>query len=306
MKKLSFIFALVLAGSMAMAQNSATVSSTGSFEEATILQGIANNNTGLIIQTAPGGISNAPDEKTVAIIEQVSANLGSINQAGTRQVATIFQSYANVSTVVQTGSWNGSTNYLGGDQNFSQVAQHGKQNTGNIRSTSDYNGTALNPLNIYQVGDQNLAEIYSGFNKNSNGNLASIVQTGNENKSVLRQEGGDYNSAVITQYTSSNVANLNQTGSYLIATIDQYGGDDNIVNLDQTGGNVNIDQNGTANIVRGLQTPSAVVFGSFAGSTLDVMQIGTGNTLDLQSTSLGATVNVYQDGLTNAALVRQD
>ena len=153
MKKLSFIFAMVLAGSMAMAQNSATVSSTGSFEEATILQGIANNNTGLIIQSAPGGISNAPDEKTVAIIEQVSANLGSINQAGTRQVATIFQSYANVSTVVQTGSWNGSTNYLGGDQNFSQVAQHGKQNTGNIRSTSDYNGNALNPLNIYQVGD---------------------------------------------------------------------------------------------------------------------------------------------------------
>ena len=79
------------------------------------------------------------------------------------------------------------------------------------------------------------------------------------------------------------------------------------MNLKQTGGTVNIDQNGTGNEVRGLQTAASAegkLWAEFAGSTLNVMQLGTENTLDLNSTSSGAFVDVYQNGLQNQSIVK--
>ena len=305
MKKLSLVLGMVLVAGMAMAQNSAKISSTGNYQKAVIDQDINNmNNTAKITQSADGSSATDP---TTATITQVSSNNASIAQTGFRQAAWIYQADNNVGTVSQAGSWNGSGNYIGGDNNVSSVEQNGKQNNASIKTLHDWNGTLTNPLSIVQQGDGNQAEISTGWTSSSNGNHASISQTANENQSVINQEGGNYNQATINQYSNLNDANLNQTGSYLVANIDQWGGVENKVNLNQTGGTVNIDQNGTSNKVQGLQDASAAegkLWAEFAGATLNVMQVGTENALDLKSTTSGAIVDVYQSGMQNIGIVK--
>jgi len=298
MKKLSFIIAMVLVSGFAMAQNTASITSIGDYQDATVKQGIPKN-TGIIYQTA-SGVSAAINDRTSASIEQISGDYATINQDGKRQVAWIYQNTNSVGTIVQTGSWNSSGDYIAGDHNYIQVVQNGFLNNGNIETLSNENGTSTNPLNIYQNGDQNWAQIHSGVLTSSNFDLASISQLGNLNISNVNQEGGDWNSATVLQYTNKNVANLNQSGSNLTSTITQTGGDANIVNLNQTSGVASIYQNGTGNLVEGLNPD---VWASFAGSTLNVTQLGQSNTLDLKSTTSGAKVDVYQNGMLNMSTV---
>lgn len=304
MKRFNFIIAMTFVAGIAMAQNSAIISSVGDYQNANIDQGAANNNTAIITQTASG---NTAADPTIASIKQISANSASIKQDGFRQVANFYQELGNVGTVVQKGSWDGSTNYIGGKYNYTQVEQYGMLNNGNIRTLHDYNGTEAEPLKIFQQGDGNFAEIWTGWATSSNGNHASITQLANANKSTINQESGDWNKATVIQYTNDNTANLNQTGSSLVATIDQYGDVHNTVNLNQTGGTADIDQNGTNNTVQGLKTGLIQdEWASFAGSSLKVYQCGADNTIDLKSTTSGSTVDVYQNGILNKSIVIQN
>lgn len=306
MKKVSLVLGIVLAVSMAMAQNSAVVSTTGDYNDAFITQdAVANNNTASILQVQ----SAVALYHALASINQGSASWGKITQYDTRNYAQITEVMHDKAEIYQNGKVNNSVVYLwnGTGYNNAYVQQVGDYNYGSIHTTGQVNGSVIDPLLIVQSGNSNNAQIQSGWNAPaSNYNLASIRQTGNSNTSLVKQEAGDVNVARVAQTGNSDAANLIQTGSYLVATIDQYNGDGNIVNLKQTGGNVDIDQNGAGNKVQGLKTALTAegkLWAEFAGSTLDVMQIGTENTLDLKSTSAGAIVDVYQNGLQNQSIV---
>ena len=306
MKKLSLVFVMVLVAGMAMAQNYAKISSTGNYQKAVIDQSITDlNNNGTIIQSADGSAASDP---TIGSIYQVkNNNSASIDQVGFRQYGAIDQISNNTAIMTQKGQWDGSYIYLWGDNNHATVYQDGGSNSANIKTQSNYNGTIANPLSIIQVGNSNGALINTGMTTPSMGNHASISQTANENQSVINQEGGNYNQATINQYSNLNDANLNQTGSSLVANIDQWGGVENKVNLNQKGGMVNIDQNGTSNKVQGLQdaaTAEGMLWAEFAGAKLDVMQVGTENALNLKSTTSGAIVDVYQNGMQNIGIVK--
>lgn len=306
MKKLSFIFALVFAAGFAMAQNSSVISTTGNYNDAFITQGVANNNTASILQVQ----NAAPLYHALAQITQEAGSWGKITQYDTRNYAQIGEKLYDRAEIYQNGTVNSSNISFeyGQGYNAGYVNQVGTYNGGYIYSTGHNNGTMNDPLAIRQNGNTNAAVIESGWNAPaSNYNLTSINQSGDLNESKIRQEGGDWNLARVNQTGNSNVANLNQTGAYLVATIDQWGGNTNIVNLKQTAGNADIDQNGTGNKVEGLLTGAIQdEWAVFAGSTLDVYQVGTSNTLDLKSTTPGAIVDVYQNGMTNVAKVIQN
>lgn len=304
MKRLSLVLGMVLSVSMVWAQNSSVISTTGDYNDAFITQGAANNNTASILQ-----VQNAtPLYHALAQITQGAASWGKITQYDTRNYATITETMSDRAEIYQNGDVNNSVIYLwnGTGNNNGYVEQIGDFNYGSIHTTGYYNGTALDPLLIKQSGNNNSAIIESGWNAPaSNLNKASIRQSGNLNTSKVRQEGGDWNSARVNQTGNDDDANLKQAGANLVATIDQWGGNENIVNLNQTGGNADIDQNGAKNKVQGLQTESEL-WASFAGSALDVLQIGNENTLDLKSASSGAVVDVYQNGLLNKSIVIQN
>ena len=93
-------------------------------------------------------------------------------------------------------------------------------------------------------------------------------------------------------------------GKHLDANIDQ-DGCKNSVDLVQTSGDVDIDQNGVGNKVLGLHSCHGYGEARFGGSELDVRQSGIGNQLELMSDSRGATVEVTQCGGFNKAVVVQ-
>ncbi len=309
MKKIIFLFAMVFAVSMAMAQNSSSISTTGDWNDASIKQGVANNNTASILQSQNG---QSVVYRGNAEITQVTGSWGKITQYGTWGNGRIYENNYDRGETYQNGFQNNaliSFNY-GQGYNAGYIEQIGNTNTGYIHTTFHNNGTELDPLLIRQTGNKNQAYIESGWNAPaSNYNKASITQTGELNTSKVRQEGGDVNDARVVQTGNSNHADLVQTGAYLVATINQWGGNSNIVNLKQAGGNADIDQMGNDNEVRGLQSAASAdeqLWAGFAGATLDVIQYGNENTLDLSSTSAGAVVDVYQNGLLNKAMVIQE
>src|ERR1035437_5087737 len=300
MKKISVVFlAMVLATGMAMAQNSAVVSTTGSFNDATINQGLTNN-TADILQVQNG---NSGYHAKATINQVAGDNWGKINQYNTRNYATVAENKNDRGQIYQDGSVNSSKIAFeyGKGANVGYVEQIGTYNGGYIYTTFNNNGTVADPLSIVQHGNTNNAVIEAGWNAPaSTYDLASIIQLGDNNISKIRQEGGDRNIARVSQTGNLDVANLTQTGGYLEAYITQYNGDKNVVNLTQTGGIAHITQGGDANLVEGLKTGLVQdPLATFAGNTLDVMQLGTNNTLDLKSASFGAVVNVYQNGASN-------
>ena len=306
MKKLSLVFVMVLIAGMAIAQNSSVISTTGDYNDAFITQGTANNNTASILQVQ----SATSAYHALAQISQEASSWGKISQYDTRNYATIGEKLNDRAEIYQNGKVNSSNIAFGYGQgsNVGYVEQVGTYNGGYMYTTGHNNGTQVDPLSIKQYGNSNGAIIESGWNAPaSNWNKASINQNGDLNSSKIRQEGGDGNDARVNQTGKEDHADVVQTGSYLVASIDQYGGNKNIVNLKQSGGMANIDQNGNSNKLQGLQDASTAegkLWAEFAGAKLDVMQIGTENTLDLKSTSPGANVDVYQNGMQNQGIVK--
>jgi len=314
MKKLMTILAIAMATSFAMAQNSAVVSSTGNYNDASITQGIANNNDASILQIQNGD----KDYHAQATIDQVASSWAKITQYNTRNYATINEALNDKAEIYQDGQVNNSTISFGWGQgsNVGYTEQIGTYNLAVTATTGHNNGIVGDPLSIIQHGNNNTANLESGWNAPaSNYDIASIVQNGDNNNSKIRQEGGDWNVARVSQNGNNDVANLLQHGGNLVATITQTGGNKNIVNLDQTGGVATIYQNGNSNKVEGLNNPVVPAtdpvtyvqdpLAIFAGSTLNVTQLQDNNTLDLKSTSPFATVSVYQNGMSNNSFVIQ-
>jgi len=178
-----------------------------------------------------------------------------------------------------------------------------ENNTATI--TQSYVNSDNNHASIYQTNMDNVAEITQGGVDNT----ALISQWGTDNLAELWQLGLN-SSATITQHIGSslNRVDFRQNGTNLLAVIDQYG-TSNLVKLMQAGedGELSILQRGTGNRVMGIGggffNPEPV--GYFAGSHLDIDQIGEDNLIRLWSGAAGATVDVLQNGNGNTATVYQ-
>ncbi len=173
--------------------------------------------------------------------------------------------------------------------------------------------------------------------QSGNNNNAGVTQTGTLNQSDLTQLGAS--AATVNQNGSGNrvdgltpATSFTQTSSQLnatqtgsnnrlfgtqnasSATVSQTsttGGSGNLVNLTQTGAGdfggppaeagAEISQNGNGNIATVRQS---------SASQTDVTQVGTGNTATVDqygnpTSSAGSTTTVYQNGMNNDAVVRQ-
>ncbi len=327
MKKIFFLFAMVLAASFTIAQNTAEVTEVGDFNSATVNQiGVNEATVNQYSKSVNAGEGNlvtvtqtSTSLKNVATVNQGSASslikeaTGIVDQQSEDNIATLNQG-TNLST---SGTWGKITQKVGGsnEATINQIRYtHGRGDKwGKITD---------NEAEVYQEGINNDAVITTEVA----GGKSLISQIGNDNSGTILSDGERTFQAYIVQEGSNNIADIDQFGdANIVGDIHQIGigneaylkqkgsrsttyivqdGNDNDVNLSQTGGgNADIYQEGNLNVVMGLDADPVAT--SFNGSTLDVDQFGTGNTLHLQQTN-GASATVFQDGITNTSVIIQN
>ena len=233
MKKLIFLFTMVLAVSMAMAQNTVNLSQTGANQEATIDQAGTNNakvtqftdnegpqkstvlqygeqNTVVVKQDQTGGGGNKP--ANTAFIEQVgNNNYGrqiefapgynsgqhvKANQTGNSNDVrqTIFRGYTELLESNQTGHENiVIQEATGGGHNTAGINQNGIRNWAKQEMFGNNNGYSSAEIYINQFGDRNKARQLFTGNGQSHKNNGTIYQSGAENDAFQEGEGRDLN-----------------------------------------------------------------------------------------------------------------
>jgi hypothetical protein len=200
MKKLVFLFGMVFAVSMAIAQsNSSTVVQTGNSNDADVTQtGLSNTST--VTQT------ELPGSSTSAGITW-GYNDADVTQDGDRNIADIKQDVKNTAEQTQTGD----------------------DNQAYIQQVKGNNGRDMWAYQV-QTGDLNWARIDQGRNS-SYGHQYKAFQTqiGNENDAELISRGAGQNPTPgfnpLTQYQegSLNDAYMRVNGNTIVASQHQYG-----------------------------------------------------------------------------------
>lgn len=271
MKKLIFLFTMVLAVSMAMAQtnNTSEVTQSGVKQTATVDQQGMGDNTSYVIQ------ANASNIATVSQINPIFD--GSIDEDD------------NLSTVLQTGTKNKAT-----------VTQ-----THN-RGYKDYpaSGGLLEAV-IEQSGNNNEAEQIQGPHNQMGESLASTLQSGNGNYALQHQlkyknnayivQSGDRNIAMQAQDTelpedgSANFASINQSGNNNDARQEQQGWSNGAIAEQLGSGNTSLqhqENNSWKSNASVLQV----------GNNNDAFQTSVGNLNDalIEQHSSGNTAKQYQ------------
>ncbi|MBW8326237.1 MAG: hypothetical protein K0M50_15835 [Prolixibacteraceae bacterium] len=209
MKKVSLVLGMVLAVSMAMAQNvslveqvgnsnGATVAQTGSLNDATAKQ-IGNSDVALVKQV---GTSN------IGVSDQINGNTNTstIDQNGTSNQAYLTQGmipsyYAapyNISSSVSSSNSVGSIKQIG-IENYSEFVQVGPTNAGSVN----------------QNGKGNTAYIYEGwpFGFWGETSVTSALASSNSTVDISQTSGNDNFGAVWLYGGDKNKVTINQTGS---------------------------------------------------------------------------------------------
>ena len=271
MKKLIFLFTMVLAVSMAMAQtnNTSEVSQSGVKQTATVDQQGMGDNTSYVIQASANN---------VATVKQINPIFdGSIDEDD------------NLSSVVQTGARN--------NADVSQTHDHGQ---------GDYAGPGgLLEATIYQSGDNNKAWQIQGGANQMGASTASIDQSGDRNEAWQKQL-KYYNRAYITQSGNANRAEqaqdteLPEIGSANFASINQ-SGNNNFAIQEQQGwsNNVLATQSGSGNRSEQFQHNNSWLSNAYvvqAGNNNDASQsqVGNLNTANIEQYSNGNSATQTQ------------
>jgi len=274
MKKLIFLFAMMFAVGMAMAQsNDASISTTGDDNIASITQAglsnlatieqIADNSSAIQIQNGESNVADLDQKGGWPSDSKVDGETGYQNQQGNNNHATLWQ------LADEGNGGNDGNQFQDGSNNIAVAWQH----TVNATVDQDQVGTNneamafQNGFNGYikqeQNGIQNIATVdEQGGGGWDNGNSAIQIQQGNWNKAQISQYGtggaksAQGNSASITQTGDDNWAGeglysnglfgIYQEGNYNNATVEQNQnvnksevfqyGDDNIATVVQNGG----------------------------------------------------------------------
>jgi len=253
MKKVIFLFAMVLAVSFAMAQNTLNVAQTGSENDANVNQVgteiymdvVSTGNGNEVNVNQIGTELNVADPTVSGYVHQTGdANEATLSQDGQKIDFKIDQQGGlNKAQVDQSGSWLqdetlGLKQIRTGEKgNIADIKQANSlqsldvlQRGSNNRITSDQKGNT-NQFSAYQLGEDNKAEIrqdgtnnFHDWNDKVNNNLR---QQGNLNEAYINQFGNS-GQFFVQQIGNSNKTNFQFEGDGNWANIMQYG-DENVV-----------------------------------------------------------------------------
>lgn len=301
---LTVTFALAFSASMALGQQNTTdirqVGDQGN-SDAIVTQESGSGNEAYVDQNS-GFTNNAVSRlgHVTEILQQGSGNFVDVvqseNQAGTfvdqvgdRNEVRVSQAGFSDADIEQTGN----VNFVGGFDNPKSQSSTGQQNS------SSFPGDK-NDLDVVQKGNLNVVGIDQRDNTDADINIDG---TNNLVRVDQFESQGALDKADIDVTGDDNIAYLTQSDGGNTFTLTQKSGDLNKARLSQSGGGTaNILQDGGTNTVQGI---SGNLIGiSAGGSTLDVDQIGTGNTLSIDQRQ-GADATVYQEGGSNTSTVTQ-
>jgi hypothetical protein len=333
MKKLSFIFALVFAASMAMAQTAvinqtsvisdpqsqqlANVDQTGlstvnimqnadkvttplpgtakAFDHtATATQSGGNINAINITQIAQGNVYGTTVEKNVAEATQVG-NWNTMNQT---QISGDWTSGGMDFTALQKGDGNTGTQYGKKTSSDFDLYQKGNNNTSYQGTTGEKTGVLVG--DVKQIGDWNKAtQLFHGENVRYAG--ASIDQKGTSNTatqefSSLITLWNDPSHAEIIQRNSGNTAYQSQVGQGSYQLTEQYGSNNNATL--KSSGNFNNTytlQDGTNGIIFVDQKQTAGLASPTTGNLAKISQKGN-----------HSEAYIMQDGMQNKVVGLSD
>ena len=339
MKKLSFILAMVLATSFAMAQPISHVTQVGPSNAAVVTQ--TGDNLSDVNQANWAIPGHEATVTQIKIGTEVTKNISEIIQEQRGADVIVRQEGgANVSRLVQAGPNSADINQKGNGNILGGLNYTGLAYQANGTSFSD----DKNVLNLIQTGDKNKAGVSQQHYA-----TAKLTQIGDENEVKVDQYGGavgilntaevmqigDVNKASITQFDEGNramidVLGYNNTTNIYQHVVDNYAiikavGSDNTVNvnqftvttrgnrayLDMTGSNnvVNFTQSGSWNQIGGKDMFPDVAFAavtagdmlSYTGSnsTIDMTQSGNQNLVKSKMKNDSGDIDITQSGNVN-------
>lgn len=304
MKKLLLLAAFGLFASPALAQNTASTSSTGNNNTVDVAQ--SGSNSATVTQGAVG----LPADDNAAIVQQLgTSNTAEIEQTGSNNEGAVVQGRFNASTGTATG-------------NQATVTQSGSNNTGNFGAGDDgaiigqgyRGGTATDAVaEVTQSGSGGQVLAVQGVrDATTTRSEATIEQGGFNNIAVSRQgefagssstdddvlirqlSGGQDNFALVTQGQDQNSSNSEavvvQGGSFDEAQVDQ-GGDNQYARVLQGDNGTSSDNIATVAQVDGgagnavyLDQGTSFFGGmvSASGNDASVLQNGVDNRADIQ------------------------
>ena len=305
MKKVILSLVAACAITTAFAQNSASLSQSGTGNNSTTTQ-VGNLQTATVSQSGTGnynyneqyshfsqvtnvtqiGASNAA--YTFQNADAGPSNLIQVYQNGTSNLAVANQSdywTINSQAIINQvgGSHVGYVYQLGAINDVAVIDQSGYAGRAYIQQGAGGYGSSTNSYaliqqysnfgpqygTIYQFGDNDQAYIYQNANAGPN-NYATIYQSGNNNYALINQ------SDFYTWYTTGQIV---QVGNNNTAALYQYGGGANF----STNSAAYITQNGSYNTATLQQTGGA---NNYANLT----QTGLGNLIDGVSTGYGVQI----------------
>ncbi|MHB9141470.1 MAG: hypothetical protein ACYC25_06310 [Paludibacter sp.] len=293
MKKTSLFLGMVLAASMALAQNTAVTSQTGDDNGATVNQ-TGDDNGATINQVGNLDVGTVSQDGTsnVGLVDQINGgdNTGTINQTGGSNEAYLTQGmvenyydapYDKSSAVPANG--NTGSIIQNGSGNVTEFVQVGTNNEGSV--TQNATGNTAYAYQGWAFGFWGETATTSALP--STNSDVTISQISGDNYGAVWQYGGDNNSIEISQTVGGgNSAQIAQGFIYADA------------NYDFTHPVYNVDDN-TAVVSQAGDGNSAKLFQLGNGNSFNLTQNGSGNTLGGRGLSgLEAGRNGYfeQDG----------
>ena len=223
MKKVIFLFAMVLTVGFAMAQNTATVNQTGTSNSGTVNQSGASNNAtidqygtnlGQILQTGTGNIGNIDQgtlAKPVTNVPTTYYNVGAwIKQVGETNNASIVSQNdgsihnsgsGNAGSIDQNGKTNTASQVLGSHTSQRaktsarvavEIDQLGDGNKAWQLTRGNFGSHGIQQMWVDQIGVNNYANQYS------NGGMASVM--------TVKQEGSGNGNAKSADVNSTGLA----------------------------------------------------------------------------------------------------
>lgn len=268
MKKIIFLFAIVLVASFAMAQNTAVTTQTGNENEAIVTQvGLLNDASVTQIGNLNEGMVDQDGAGNIAVVDQLD---GDANEAVVQQEGNGNEAYLTQGMVEA---------YYDAPHDMS-TAMEANLNTGFI----DQNGDG-NAVEIVQVG---------------NGNTGSVTQDGSDNKAWVYQGWpfGFWGETVITSALASynSTASISQVnGNANMGAIWQYGGTSNIASISQDGSD-NVSQISQGFIYEDANYDFSHPVYNVSGNNAVVAQIGVGNSSSLFQLGDDNSFTLTQEG----------
>lgn len=204
MKKLVFLFAMVLAVSMAMAQKIATVTQNGNYNTADVFQNSMDGDANSIYATQSGDFNDLITEQRGNNNYLELTQGGDFNEAIMEQYSKGTAPNLNNALLVQSGLWNEATlsqkedplNFPDNSHNVGRMTQSGNNNSYALNQ----GGNEWNPLNenyLVQSGNDNEANVdqfgYTDF--------SDIRQFGTSNEASLIQTAGQGGAGTATSYS---------------------------------------------------------------------------------------------------------